>query len=157
MSAINKNQESNASEERFPGEEELERETPKKVRVREVDFMRIESRFQEGAGLGSFESEVKEKLASVESPRETMIRKEETVQARWHAHRKLSRLLSDAKLTPRQKQAFWLFYLDGFSVREAASRLGIKKSSAHQLKYLMTGKIQAVLGKKLLVSARRAS
>ena len=145
----NKREESNLWKEEVPGEEGFESKESKKHRIREVDFHRIEPRPQGGEGLGSFELEVKEKLASVESPREAMIREEEAVQARWNAHRRISKLLSEAKLTRHEKQAFWLFYLDGFSVRKVARRLGTGKSPAQRMKQAIQAKIRRVLGKNL--------
>jgi DNA-directed RNA polymerase specialized sigma24 family protein len=124
----------------------------KKTRVRGVDFMRVEKPLS-GQGLSPFELEVQRKIASVPSPIEELIAREEqrikSSSEVW-ARRKLSILAHWARLSPLQKKCLFLTCVEGLSASEAAKNLNLARGTVLYMLHAVRRKMAAVVERRKL-------
>ncbi|MFH0986046.1 MAG: sigma factor-like helix-turn-helix DNA-binding protein [Candidatus Omnitrophota bacterium] len=108
----------------------------RRTRVREIDFSRVEGTRPEDP-LHPFELEVREKLAGPAGSSDDLAAKEHRVLGRRKitaTHARLVRLSREGMLTERQQTYFDLFYVDGRSDKEIASRLGVSRSTVRDFR-----------------------
>jgi hypothetical protein len=125
--------------EKFPGKKAGQSEDcfnlPEK-RLRFVDFRRIEENRNE-EGLSAYELEVKEKLASVPSPYDELVRveeEEELAQKERSDQIKLGLLARKAKMSPQERACYRLLYVEKHPEPKVKKMLGISKSHLSHLK-----------------------
>jgi hypothetical protein len=129
MSNQDKNEGKKGNRGRKGRDERYEWDIPEK-RLRFVDFRRIDDNRNE-QGLTPYEQEVKEKLASVPSPYDELVRieDEEELELKEQALKeKMAALVSNARFTPRQRECYELLYVEKISEEKVEEQLGITQS-----------------------------
>ncbi|GEM_PF-4683937 len=106
------------------GDEELPK---KKIRLRFVDFMRIEN-YRNFGSLSSFERKVRLKMITGVTVRDQLVQQEEEQAAKKStqlSRLKLSFLLEKARLNPMLKSVYQGLYVDNLSTRDLSKKLGV--------------------------------
>lgn len=130
------NESKNASAQQQEGNEKPYPWHVPEKRLRFVNLLRIEENRNEHP-LTSYEQKVKDKLATVPSPADELIRQEdeEQIAAEERSERaKLALLVKRARLSPKQKACYGLLYVEKVSNEEVAKRLHVKLSRVYELK-----------------------
>jgi len=122
----------------------------KRTRIREVDFMRVEDTAS-GQELAPFELEIKDEIASAQSPFEELASQEKREgenQLKRISKYKLSCLIRRTKLTPLQVECYRLIWLKGLTEREAAKKLGFSRSRVRNIKQTIMSSLTLNLEKE---------
>ncbi len=122
----------------------------KRTRVREIDFMRVEDTAQ-SQELAPFELEIKDEIASAESPYEKLASQEKRggdKELKRVSKYKLTCLMRKAKLTSRQAECYQLIWVKEFSENKTAKKLGISRSRVRDLKQVILSSLASALEKE---------
>ncbi len=119
-----------------------------RVRVREVDFSRVESSAS-GDQLALFELEVKEGLASAQSPLNELMAQEE-YDAEREAQRitqyRLACVFRKLRLTAQQIECYRYLWGKQMSESETAKKMGLSRSRIRDLKSLIQARLMSLKG-----------
>ncbi len=117
-----------------------------RVRVREVDFSRVESSAS-GDQLALFELEVKEGLAAAQSPLNELMAQEESA-AEQEAQRitqyRLACVFRKLRLTAQQIECYRCLWGKQMSECETAKKMGLSRSRVRDLKSLIQTRLMSL-------------
>ena len=117
-----------------------------RVRVREVDFSRVESSAS-GDQLALFELEVKEGLATAQSPLNELMAQEEheaTEEVQRITQYRLACVFRKLRLTAQQVECYRCLWGKQMSVFETARKMGISRSRVRDLKNLIHARLMSL-------------
>lgn len=124
----------------------------KKVRIRSVDFAKVETKGQ-WLTHSPFEMEVREKLAGVPSASDLLVQEDDRVRRLIGVRTKMSMLIRRSNLTDREREYYRLIYVDGLTVSEVAQAMRVRVGTVRWVKNMIAQKLGAALEKRNL--ARR--